>query len=101
MSEETKKIDRYIGQRLRILRKLRNITQIELAKIIGFSPMQLYKYEGGVNQIGAGKLYVMAKILGVNVGFFFKGYEDHDADPMGDLLVSVDAICGKENAPKA
>ncbi|AZU02806.1 XRE family transcriptional regulator [Glycocaulis alkaliphilus] len=51
------------------------MSQQALAAKLGVTFQQLQKYENGVNRIGAGRLYELARALGVPVGYF---YEDFD-----------------------
>jgi transcriptional regulator with XRE-family HTH domain len=69
-------IDRHVGARLRQCRILNGLTVDALADLIGVTYAQAHKYENGVNRIAAGRLYVIARILGVDVGYFFEGLED-------------------------
>lgn len=64
-------VDVHVGRRIRLLRGLRKYSQEKLAKALGITFQQVQKYERGTNRIGAGRLYEMARILGVPVGFFF------------------------------
>jgi transcriptional regulator with XRE-family HTH domain len=68
-------IDRHIGARLRRQRVLNGLTQQKMADLIGVTYQQAHKYESGVNRIAAGRLYVIAQVLGVDVGYFFEGLE--------------------------
>jgi transcriptional regulator with XRE-family HTH domain len=68
-------IDRHIGSRLRQKRVLHGLTQQGLADLIGVTYQQAHKYENGVNRISAGRLYVIARVLGVDVGYFFEGLQ--------------------------
>jgi transcriptional regulator with XRE-family HTH domain len=70
--------DRYIGARLRERRLSLGLTQQGLAELIGVTYQQAHKYEKGVNRIAGGRLYTMAKALGVEVGYFYDGI---DAEP--------------------
>jgi len=69
----TRAIDIHVGNRIRLRRKLLNLTQIELAARLGISPQQLQKYECGTNRVSAARLYRIAKELQVSVSFFFPG----------------------------
>src|SRR5580700_6199006 len=42
-------------------------------KLLGLPFQQVQKYEKGVNRIGAGRLYEIARILGVPIEFFYEG----------------------------
>ena len=66
-------IDRHIGARLRQRRVMNGLTQQGLADLIGVTYQQAHKYENGVNRIAAGRLYTIAQVLGVDVGYFFEG----------------------------
>ena len=68
-------IDRHIGGRLRQRRVMNGLTQQGLADLIGVTYQQDHKYENGVNRIAAGRLYTIAQVLGVDVGYFFEGLQ--------------------------
>jgi transcriptional regulator with XRE-family HTH domain len=68
-------IDRHIGARLRQRRIMNGFTQQQMADLIGVTYQQAHKYESGLNRIAAGRLYVIAQVLGVEVGYFFEGLE--------------------------
>jgi transcriptional regulator with XRE-family HTH domain len=68
-------IDRHIGARLRQRRIMNGLTQQQIADLIGVAYQQAQKYETGRNRIAAGRLYVIAHVLGVDVGYFFEGFE--------------------------
>ena len=71
--------DRHIGQKLKAIRTVKDITQEELAISLGITFQQVQKYEIGSNRISATRLYAMAKILDVNVADFYEGYEAESA----------------------
>mgnify|MGYP006307297473 FL=1 len=52
------------------------LTQQQMAELIGVTYQQAHKYEKGINRIAAGRLYSVARALGVEVGFFFEGLDD-------------------------
>ena len=68
-------IDRHIGARLRQRRIMNGLTQQTLADLIGVTYQQAHKYENGVNRIAAGRLYIIARVLAVDVGYFFEGLQ--------------------------
>ena len=70
-------IDQHIGARLRQLRVMNGLTQQMLADLIGVTYQQAHKYETGVNRIAAGRLYMIAKVLGVDVDYFFEGLQSY------------------------
>jgi transcriptional regulator with XRE-family HTH domain len=54
-------------------RMLLGISQEKLSRLLGLTFQQVQKYERGINRISAGRLYELAHILRVPVGFFFEG----------------------------
>ena len=80
-------IDRHIGSRVRLRRKVLNKSQYSLSHDLGISFQQLQKYESGGNRISASRLYEISKILGVSPYFFFEGLNgiEIDADMPKDL----------------
>jgi transcriptional regulator with XRE-family HTH domain len=66
-------IDKHVGVRVRMRRKILGMSQTKLGKALHISFQQVQKYENGVNRIGAGKLQQIAQILDAPVAFFFEG----------------------------
>ncbi|MCX8666962.1 helix-turn-helix transcriptional regulator [Acetobacteraceae bacterium B3987] len=75
MTERASFVDAHVGRRIRLLRGLRKYSQEKLAKALGITFQQVQKYERGANRVGAGRLYELAQILEVPVGFFFDELE--------------------------
>jgi transcriptional regulator with XRE-family HTH domain len=73
MGNRTRPIDQHVGERIRLLRTERGLTQEQLAAALEVSYQQVQKYETGANRISAGRIYEIARKLGVDVGFFFDG----------------------------
>ena len=69
-------IDRHVGNRMRERRIMLGLTQQQMADLIGVTYQQAHKYEKGINRIAAGRLYNVARALGVEVGYFFEGLDD-------------------------
>src|ERR1700732_1007125 len=64
-------LDIAVGQRIKVERLARRMSQTELAEKIGVTFQQVQKYEKGVNRVGAGRLSRIAEVLGIPVGAFF------------------------------
>jgi transcriptional regulator with XRE-family HTH domain len=64
-------IDVYVGNRLRLVRKMHNVSQEKLAENLGVTFQQVQKYENGTNRISASRLHQAAQVLDVPVSFFF------------------------------
>lgn len=73
-----KELDVLIGARLKALRIAKGLSQSELGFHAGISFQQIQKCEKGNNRIGAGRLWLFCKILGVDPNQFF-----------GDLLREI------------
>lgn len=67
----TADIDRIVGRRVRSLRMGRGLAQHQLASKLGVSFQQLQKYESGSNRIAASKLWILSKLLSVDISEFF------------------------------
>ena len=69
-------IDRHVGNRMLERRIMLGLTQQQMGDLIGVTYQQAHKYEKGINRIAAGRLYNLARALGVEVGYFFEGLDD-------------------------
>lgn len=70
-------VDVHVGARICARRRLLQLSQKEMAERLGITFQQVQKYEKGINRIGAGRLYGIAQILGVDIDYF---YDDINAD---------------------
>ncbi len=68
---DTKALDREIAHRLRARRRQLALTQQDLAASMKLSYQQIQKYESGTNRISSGRLFLLAKALGVKPIYFF------------------------------
>ena len=73
MNKKANPIDAQVGSRVRIRRMLIGMSQEKLGDLLGLTFQQVQKYEKGVNRIGAGRLFEIARILGVPIDFFYDG----------------------------
>ncbi len=64
-------IDAHVGSRVRLRRTLLGMSQEKLGEALGLTFQQIQKYERGVNRIGASRLFDLARVLDVPIGFFF------------------------------
>ena len=77
-------IDVYVGNRIRLRRKIMGISQEKLGEAIGITFQQVQKYEKGVNRIGAGRLHEIAGVLQVSISYFFDDAPDMPASVEDD-----------------
>ena len=73
-------VDVHVGARVRMRRAFLGMSQTTLGEAIGLSFQQVQKYERGTNRIGSSRLFDLARVLGVPIGFFF---EDMPAEVVG------------------
>lgn len=66
-------VDKHVGGCIRERRRELQISQQEISDILGVSYQQLQKYENGSNRVSAGRLFLLAHILKVDVGYFYQG----------------------------
>lgn len=89
-------VDIYVGKRLKARRLFLGLSQTDLATRVDVSFQQIQKYELGRNRVSASKLWGIAQILGVQVGYFFDGLTGCDveswAGPSPDIMTDKDVI---------
>jgi len=69
-------VDIHIGKRLLKLRRLRDLSQTDLAARVDISFQQIQKYESGRNRISAGRLWTLSVILEESPLYFFEGLQE-------------------------
>ena len=82
-------VDVQVGSRVRLRRMLIGMSQERLGELLGLTFQQVQKYEKGMNRIGAGRLFDIARILGVSIDYFYegligpanRGFSENDAAP--------------------
>ena len=73
IQDERDPVDVFVGARVRALRRLRDLSQQELAPHLGVSFQQIQKYETATNRISASMLHRIAVLFDVPVGALFEG----------------------------
>jgi transcriptional regulator with XRE-family HTH domain len=71
----------YVGARLVAARQLRNVSQATLAEKLGIPVEHVQRYEKGLTELTAGRLYEVARALGVDVSYFYEGLGEAPAHP--------------------
>jgi transcriptional regulator with XRE-family HTH domain len=66
-------VDSLVGERIRLLRKRRKMSQSDLGQAIGVTFQQIQKYENGKNRVGASRLHLVATALTVTITELFDG----------------------------
>ena len=80
MGNIARRVDAYVGSRIRERRTTMGLTQENLASALEISYQQVQKYEAGTNRVSAGRLYEIARKLDVEVSYFYE-----DLDPEQDV----------------
>ncbi len=81
MKKSTGSIDKEIGSRVRMRRVSIGMSQEKLGDMLGLTFQQVQKYEKGMNRISVSRLVEIAKILSVDIHFFFNGIKSAKAEP--------------------
>ena len=96
MTKKANPIDAQVGNRVRIRRMLIGMSQERLGDLLGLTFQQVQKYEKGINRIGAGRLFEIARILGVPIDFFYDGVgapaEAEAAPPVMEFVSSGEGL---------
>ena len=71
----------HVGDRLRKRRLYLGMSQNKLARAIGLTFQQIQKYENGLNEVRASRLYDLAEVLDVPVSFFFDDMAEAPGQP--------------------
>lgn len=87
LSEESKIIDRGIGERLRAMRIARKMSQTDLGDLLGVTFQQIQKYERGANRIGSSRLHNLCEIFETEPNSFFDPELSKGAGAPTDELV--------------
>jgi transcriptional regulator with XRE-family HTH domain len=74
------RIDEHVGERIRQRRTAMGLTQEQLSQALNISYQQLQKYETAANRVSAGRLFEIAKILEVEIGYFFDGLKSDERE---------------------
>jgi transcriptional regulator with XRE-family HTH domain len=90
-------IDLHLGRRLRSRRRLLGLTQQQLALVVGVRFQQIQKYECGANRISAARLWCLAEVLEVPVGYFYDGLESTSRAVHARPAVSDEALAREES----
>ena len=82
-------VDKHVGTRVRMRRKMLDISQVKLGDALGLTFQQVQKYEKGTNRIGASRMQQIAQVLKVPVEFFFEGAPDAISMSASDISSSI------------
>lgn len=72
MNRATTEMDLKIGSTILELRLSYGYSRQQLGEKVGVTPQQIAKYEHGQNRVVAGRLWDLAQVFNVPVGYFFE-----------------------------
>ena len=81
-------VDVHVGSRLKLRRKLLDLSQAKLGDAVGLTFQQIQKYERGTNRMGGSRLHQFAQFLDVPISFFF---DDMPTD-LDDMAPAVEMV---------
>jgi transcriptional regulator with XRE-family HTH domain len=81
LGRSTAAIDGHVGARIRERRIMLGQPLQQLAESIGVTYQQAHKYERGINRVSAGRLFEIARALGVPLGYFYEGLGEEGGRP--------------------
>jgi transcriptional regulator with XRE-family HTH domain len=94
-------IDKHVGSRVRMRRKMLAMSQTKLGDALGLTFQQVQKYERGANRMGASRLQQISHILQVPVEFFFEDAPNasapHDSNRTTLPMAQIDAFVSDSN----
>ncbi|MBE6449239.1 MAG: helix-turn-helix transcriptional regulator [Alphaproteobacteria bacterium] len=70
---EPNPVDVHVGNRVRIYRTLKGLSQEKLGDALGLTFQQVQKYEKGLNRIGASRLWDISQVLETPIALFYAG----------------------------
>jgi transcriptional regulator with XRE-family HTH domain len=75
-------IDDHVGDRIHERRIMLGLSQQQFAELIGVRYRQAHNYERGINRVSAGRLFEIARVLAVPVGYFYEGIGEEPVRPV-------------------
>ncbi len=79
----------FFGNKLRLRRKKLNLSQEDLARMLGVSSQQIHKYEAGLSKLSASMLLACSGYLHVPITYFYDGAnlisKEKQVAPSGNL----------------
>jgi transcriptional regulator with XRE-family HTH domain len=87
-------VDTSVGERIRLLRRRKKMSQQVLAKELGVTFQQVQKYENGKNRVGASRLQMVATALDVPIAELFGGAQPTSTTsrPTKSVVFDADAL---------
>jgi transcriptional regulator with XRE-family HTH domain len=81
MAQTIEEIQKQIALRIRTRRLELGLSQKELGKLYGVTPVAITRYEAGQRRLGANDIARMAAILEVSINYFYEDWENGEITP--------------------
>ena len=99
MTNQPLNLKEHIGLRIKFIRNSRRLTIASSAGALGITRKQFQNYEKGTSDIKISRLFEIAKLMNVDISFFFEGFDKNcynlsDCDK--DLLINFSKIKNNE-----
>jgi transcriptional regulator with XRE-family HTH domain len=95
--ERADSIERYVGSRIRLRRRMLGLSQEYLAAELGVTYQQVQKYETGMSRLWASRLYRIARALDASVSSFFPPFgHDSAAQEEADAAAAIELLSSPE-----
>lgn len=89
-------IDVAIGEKLRLIRLIANVTQTQLAEQTDLTFQQIQKYEKGLNRISGSRMWQICKVLGADISVLFEDLPPTTGDGMENKFKNI--VTSQESA---
>ena len=86
------KIDKSVGERIRLRRRVLKMNQQQLADQIGIAYQQIQKYEKGINCVSVSRLWQLSQVLQVPVTFFFADIATENNNTFDDPMNRTETL---------
>lgn len=88
-NSDTTSIDLHVGAQLHKVRKLKNLSQSQVADILGVTYQQIQKYETGKTRISTRSLIKLSEILNIPSSYFFETLPQESKDPKSSISANA------------
>jgi transcriptional regulator with XRE-family HTH domain len=89
-TDRDRRVDGYVGSRIRLKRTIQGLSQTELGTAVGVTFQQMQKYESGANRVSASKLWALSEVLDVPISYFFDGLDSASTGPSPGEAAATD-----------
>lgn len=89
------KLDKEIGNRMRIRRVQKNLSQHQIGDELGLSYQQIAKYERGLNSLRSGHIADLCRVLNITPNELFFGHQSQQIDISAVTPLTLTSLTAK------